>query len=101
MYQPLYRLVQVVPVGLLGPQVLSLLVALEDQVSHKAQGPPVKHIGRRRQEIGSNHRLWLCSKLHTNLLFILSMTSNRVCSAFQLHSMWILCTREMPGCILD
>lgn len=41
MHLPLHPLVRVVPVGLLGPQVLSLLGALEDQVSHKALHPPV------------------------------------------------------------
>lgn len=70
MHQPLHRLVQVVLVSLLGPQVLSLLVALENQVSHKALGPPVKHASRGRQEIESNHRLCACILSQLVLLVI-------------------------------
>lgn len=51
MRSPLYPLVQVVPVSLLGPQVLCLPGSLEDQVSHKTLCPPVKHGNIGRQEI--------------------------------------------------
>lgn len=53
MHLPLYPLVQVVPVSLLGPQDPSLQEALEDQVSHKLLCPPVKHDNIRRQIIYS------------------------------------------------
>lgn len=57
MHLPLYPLVQAVPVSLFGPRVLSLLEALEGQVSHKAQCPPVKHGNIRRQ--GIRYSYWL------------------------------------------
>ncbi len=42
-------------------------------------------------------RQWLCSKSHTNVLFVLCMMSNWVCTAFQLHSMWIYVSDDGQG----
>lgn len=42
---------------------------------------------------------WVCSKSPAKILFLPSLMSSWVCSAFQLHSMQILSTRDIPKCV--